>query len=59
MKTISYDNKWLQCDFSQVADYPYGGFKIRIRKQFPFPKANATAIVRMHSKNNSKVPISS
>jgi len=59
MKRTSYDNKWLQCDFSQVADYPYGGFKIRKRKRFPFPKANAIAIVRMYSKNNLKVPISS
>jgi len=50
MKRISYDNKWSQCSFEEVSDYPYGGFKIRKRKRFPFPKANAIAIVRIHNK---------
>jgi SAM-dependent methyltransferase len=52
MKRISSDNRWRDCDYSEVSGYPYGGFRVEKRRHFPYPKANAIAVVRISKKDN-------
>jgi hypothetical protein len=47
LKRISSDNKWKQCDFEEVRNSAYGGFRIRSTKTPPFPRANAILVGRI------------
>ena len=45
LKRVSMDNRWKQCDYNEVTDARYGGFKIRYVDAAPFPRANAIMVV--------------
>jgi hypothetical protein len=50
MRRISLDNRWRECNYFDVSNCPYGGFKITNKVRFPYPKANAIVIVNITNK---------